>query len=211
MIKKLYSVLQHCCKFHDPRTSSTWYKGGKLPKRYLLTYSTWHTIVMRIQCRLQLLKKAKGKCIQFFWQIHGWSCTGILISILLWPVAFCLKLLSLTLMDFYGISSYDIKYYWILFYINFQIELLIKIIYETYLKYFIIAEIGDGPLAKIPESNKEDSSFLHLYWFSFILHDFQEMNLNIDSSYADELWCFTSVYFLGCIETSWTTYRPAVL
>ena len=55
---------------------------------------------------------------------------------------------------------------WILFYIRSQIELLIKIIhvYDTYFyNYFIIADIGDGPLAGIPESHTEVSSFLLLY------------------------------------------------
>ena len=32
----------------------------------LLAYSTCHTFVMRLQWRLQLLKKAKGSSIQFF-------------------------------------------------------------------------------------------------------------------------------------------------
>ena len=45
-----------------------------MPERHIhvLAYSTWHTIVMRLECRLQLLKKAKGSCIQFFGQIHAW-------------------------------------------------------------------------------------------------------------------------------------------
>ena len=43
--------------------------GDKMPERHVhvLTFTTWHTIVMGLQCRLQLLKKAKGSCIQFFW------------------------------------------------------------------------------------------------------------------------------------------------
>ena len=45
----------------------------KMPERHVhvLACRTWHTIVMRLECRLQLIKKAKGSCIQFFGQIHG--------------------------------------------------------------------------------------------------------------------------------------------
>lgn len=72
-------------------------------------------------------------------------------------------------MDFYGNSLYDILKILIdqiLFYICSQIELLIKIIhvYDTYFyNYFIIADIGDGPLAEIPERYTEVSCFLLLY------------------------------------------------
>ena len=46
--------------------------GDKMPERHVhvLAYSTWHNNVMRLECGLQLLKKAKGSCIQFFGQIH---------------------------------------------------------------------------------------------------------------------------------------------
>ena len=129
----------------------------------VLAYSTWHTIVMRLQCRLQLLKKAKGSCIQFFWQIHGWSC---LLIFILHIIVAAMASGFLSEVAFSEIDGFLWNFH-VWYNISSQIELLIKIIhvYDTYFyNYFIIAEIGDGPLAEIPESHTEVSSFLLLYW-----------------------------------------------
>ena len=145
-----------------------------MPERHVhvLIFTTWHTIVMGLQYRLQLLKKVKGSCVQFFGQIHTWmilltdfytSCYGqwlshFVVSCFLWNRWIFMEI---------PYTCMILNINWILFYISSQNDLLIKIIhvYDTYFyNYFIIADIGDGPLAEIPESHTEVSSFLLLYW-----------------------------------------------